>query len=136
MRFYLHNLQTDPAIRSLLNRMPSDVQDSFTEDQLAHLKVAIGARQWGKHAVDCRGVFKFFKYRYYFVILAGRNRRELSKKEQKIAAISQAITVSLFSFFVITILLLIIYLVKSALGIDIFSNYSFGVWAWFKELFK
>ena len=136
MRFYLHNLQTDPAIRSLLNRMPSDVQDSFTEDQLAHLKVAIGARQWGKHAVDCRGVFKFFKYRYYFVILAGRNRRELSKKEQKIAAISQAITVSLFSFFVITILLLIIYLVKSALGIDIFSNYSFGVWAWFKDLFK
>ena len=132
----MSKLKADPTIRSLLNRMPSDVQDSFTEDQLAHLKVAIGARQWGKHAVDCRGVFKFFKYRYYFVILAGRNRRELSKKEQKIAAISQAITVSLFSFFVITILLLIIYLVKSALGIDIFSNYSFGVWAWFKELFK
>ena len=132
----MSKLKADPTIRSLLNRMPSDVQDSFTEDQLAHLKVAIGARQWGKHAVDCRGVFKFFKYRYYFVILAGRNRRELSKKEQKIAAISQAITVSLFSFFVITILLLIIYLVKSALGIDIFSNYSFGVWVWFKELFK
>ncbi|MBH0076887.1 3-phosphoshikimate 1-carboxyvinyltransferase [Pseudoalteromonas sp. SWYJ118] len=132
----MSKLKADPTIRSLLNRMPSDVQDSFTEDQLAHLKVAIGARQWGKHAVDCRGVFKFFKYRYYFVILAGRNRRELSKKEQKIAAISQAITVSIFSLFVITIFLLIIYLVKSALGIDIFSNYSFGVWAWFKELFK
>ena len=132
----MSKLKADPAIRSLLNRMPSNVQDSFTEEQLAHLKVAIGARQWGKHAVDCRGVIKFFKYRYYFVLLAGRNRRELSKKEQKIAAISQAITISMFSFFVITILLLIIYLIKSALGIDIFSNYSFGVWAWFKDLFK
>ncbi|MDN3384675.1 3-phosphoshikimate 1-carboxyvinyltransferase [Pseudoalteromonas sp. APC 3358] len=132
----MSKLKADPAIRSLLNRMPSDVQDSFTEEQLVHLKVAIGARQWGQHAVDCRGVIKFFKYRYYFVLLAGRNRRELSKKEQKIAAISQAITISMFSFFVITILLLIIYLVKSALGIDIFSNYSFGIWAWFKELFK
>ncbi|MBH0060458.1 3-phosphoshikimate 1-carboxyvinyltransferase [Pseudoalteromonas sp. NZS71] len=132
----MSKLKADPAIRSLLNRMPSNVQDSFTEEQLVHLKVAIGARQWGKHAVDYRGVIKFFKYRYYFVLLAGRNRRELSKKEQKIAAISQAITISMFSFFVITILLLIIYLVKSALGIDIFSNYSFGVWTWFKDLFK
>ena len=129
-------IASDPAIRSLLNRMPREIQSSFTEEQLAHLKLAIGARQWGIHSMDCRGVIKFFKYRYYFVLLAGRNRRELSKKEQKIAAISQAITISMFSFFVITILLLIIYLVKSALGIDIFSNYSFGVWAWFKELFK
>ena len=116
--------------------MPQNVQDTFTDEQLTHLKVAIGARQWGKHVVDCRGVIKFFKYRYYFVLLAGRNRRELSKKEKKIAAISQVITISIFSFLVITIILLIIYLVKAALGIDIFSNYSFGVWAWFKELFK
>ncbi len=132
----MSKLKSDPAVRSLLNRMPNDVQDSFTEEQLAHLKVAIGARKWGKHAVDCRGVIKFFKYRYYYVVLAGRNRRELSNKEKKIAAVSQAITVSLFSFIVSSILLLVVYLVKSALGIDIFSNYSFGVWSWFKELFK
>lgn len=126
----------DPAIRSLLNRMPDKVQESFSEEQLVHLKVAIGARQWGKHALDCRGVIKFFKYRYYFVVLAGRNRRELSDREKKIAAASQAVTVSIFSFFVISTLLLAAYLVKSALGIDIFSNYSFGVWSWFKGLFK
>ena len=126
----------DPAIRNLLNRMPDKVQESFSEEQLVHLKVAIGARQWGKHALDCRGVIKFFKYRYYFVVLAGRNRRELSDREKKIAAASQAVTVSIFSFFVISTLLLAAYLVKSALGIDIFSNYSFGVWSWFKGLFK
>ena len=129
-------ISSDPAIRSLLNRMPREIQSSFTEEQLVHLKLAIGARQWGKHAMDYRGVIKFFKYRYYFVLLAGRNRRELSKKEKKIAGISQAITIAIFSFFVITILLLVVYLMKSALGIDIFSNHSFGVWSWFSDLFK
>ncbi len=132
----MSSIRNDHAVRSLLNRIPKNIQDTFTEEQLAHLKVAIGARQWGKHTVDCRGVIKFFKYRYYFVVLAGRNRRELSEKEKKIAAVSQAITVSLLSFIVISILLLVVYLVKSALGIDIFSDYSFGMWSWFKELFK
>ena len=130
------SLKKDPAIQSLLKRMPENVQSSFSDDQLAHLKVAIGARQWGKHAIDCRGVIKFFKYRYYFVLLAGRNRRELSEQEQKLAALSQLITISIFCLFVITVLLLVVYLIKSALGIDIFSNYSFGVWSWFRGLFK
>ena len=129
-------LRNDPSIRSLLSRMPENVQRTFSDKQLIHLKVAIGARQWGKHTVDYRGVIKFFKYRYYFVLLAGRNRRELSEKEQKIAGILQAITIAIFSFFVITILLLVVYLMKSALGIDIFSNHSFGVWSWFSDLFK
>nr|WP_024593355.1 hypothetical protein [Pseudoalteromonas sp. TB13] len=132
----MSSLRNDPSIRSLLSRMPENVQRTFSDKQLIHLKVAIGARQWGKHTVDYRGVIKFFKYRYYFVLLAGRNRRELSEKEQKIAAISQAITIAIFSFFVITILLLVIYLMKSALGIDVFSNHSFGVWSWFSDLFK
>ena len=130
------SLKKDPAIQSLLKRMPENVQSSFSDDQLALLKVAIGARQWGKHTIDCRGVIKFFKYRYYFVLLAGRNRRELSEQEQKIAALSQVITISIFCLFVITVLLLIVYLIKSALGIDIFSDYSFGVWSWFRGLFK
>lgn len=32
--------------------------------------------------------------------------------------------------------LLLLYLLKSALGIDIFPDYSFGVWTWFKGLFE
>ncbi|WP_409425214.1 MULTISPECIES: 3-phosphoshikimate 1-carboxyvinyltransferase [unclassified Pseudoalteromonas] len=132
----MSNLQNDPAIRSLLERMPKNIQTTFTEEQLAHLKVAIGARQWGNHAVDCRGVVKLFKYRYYYVFLAGRNRRELSVKEQKIARFTQAIILSLAATFTILLTLLVLYLIKSALGIDIFEGYSFGVWGWFKGLFN
>lgn len=133
---FLSNLQQDPAIRRLLERMPKNIQTTFTDEQLAHLKIAIGARQWGNHAVDCRGVVKFFKYRYYYVFLAGRNRRELSTKEQKIARLSQALILSIAATFIILLTLLILYLIKSALGIDIFDGYSFGVWSWFKELFN
>ena len=132
----MSNLQQDPAIRSLLERMPKNIQTTFTDEQLAHLKIAIGARQWGNHAVDCRGVVKLFKYRYYYVFLAGRNRRELSVKEQKVARFTQAIILSLAVSFTILFTLLVLYLIKSALGIDIFEEYSFGVWSWFKGLFN
>lgn len=133
---FLSNLQQDPAIRSLLERMPKNIQTTFTDEQLSHLKVAIGARQWGNHAVDCRGVVKLFKYRYYYVFLAGRNRRELSAKEQKIARFTQSIILSLVVTLTILFTLLVLYLIKSALGIDIFEGYSFGVWSWFKGLFS
>nr|WP_206018160.1 3-phosphoshikimate 1-carboxyvinyltransferase [Pseudoalteromonas sp. Z9A5] len=116
--------------------MPNNVQNTFTDEQLTHLKVAIGARQWGDHAVDFRGVAKVLKYRYYFVVLMGRNRRELSGKEKKISAIIQTCLISLFTFFIVIFLLLTIYLVKSALGIDLFEDYSLGVWSWFKGLLK
>ncbi|TMP70798.1 3-phosphoshikimate 1-carboxyvinyltransferase [Pseudoalteromonas sp. S1609] len=132
----MSNLQNDPAIRSLLERMPKNIQTTFTDEQLAHLKIAIGARQWGNHAVDCRGVVKLFKYRYYYVFLAGRNRRELSVKEQKIARFTQGVFLSLAATFTILLTLLVLYLIKSALGIDFFEGYSFGVWSWFKGLFN
>ncbi|TMP71817.1 3-phosphoshikimate 1-carboxyvinyltransferase [Pseudoalteromonas sp. S1608] len=131
----MSNLQQDPAIRSLLNRMPKSIQTTFTDDQLAHLKIAIGARQWGNHGVDCRGVIKLFKYRYYYVVLAGRNKRELSAKEQRIAKLGQALVLSIVLTLTVLLMLLITYLIKSALGIDIFEGYSFGVWGWFKGLF-
>ncbi len=131
----MSNLQQDPAIRSLLNRMPKSIQTTFTDDQLAHLKIAIGARQWGNHAVDCRGVIKLFKYRYYYVVLAGRNKRELSAKEQRIAKLGQALVLSIVLTLSVLLMLLITYLIKSALGIDIFEGYSFGIWSWFKGLF-
>lgn len=132
----MSNLRHDPAIISLLERMPKNIQTTFTDEQLAHLKIAIGARQWGNHTVDCRGVVKLFKYRYYYVLLAGRNRRELNAKEQKVARLAQAAILSTAITFIILFALLVLYLLKSALGIDIFAGYSFGVWHWFKGLFN
>lgn len=129
-------ITSDPAVRSLLNRMPEEVQKSFSEEQLVHLKIAIGARQWGRHSIDSRGVVKFFKYRYYFVFLAGRNRRELNENEKKVAWIFQVVFISILTLISIIVIALILYLIKSALGINLFDDFSLGIWHSFKSLFN
>ena len=116
----------------LLKRVPEDIKDSFSQAQIDALKVAFGARKWGKHPVDIRGTLKLWTWRYYFVILMGRNRRELSRAEQKTAALVQAFFLILFLSFSTLLGLLVLYLIKSAAGIDLFPGYSLGIWGWFK----
>ena len=130
-------ISEQPAIIKLLSRMPEDVANSFTDEQLTHLLTAVGSRGWGKHKVDFRGTFKlpFYQWRYYYVLLAGRNYRELSRQERRMSLTITAIISSLFIIFSVTLGLLVLYLVKSALGIDISPGFSLGIWAWFKETF-
>ena len=94
------DIRSDSAIQNLLERMPKDIQDSFSEAQLSHLRVALGARSWGNHKVDIRSTFKLFKYRYYYVFVAGRNRRELSRQEKQFALMVQALFVSGFIWYI------------------------------------
>ena len=131
-------LKEEPSVRKLLSRMPNSVADSFSDEQLLHLKVALGSRQWGRHKIDFRGTFPlpFFSSNIYYVFLLGKNHRDLTRSEITISAFTFAL---FFSFFIILSIMggiLILYLVKSALGIDLIEGFSFGVWAWFKELWK
>lgn len=130
-----NELINDTGLRKLLERMPKRIQDSFTEEQLANIKIAIGARTWGNHALDVRSTMKFFRYRYYYVLVAGRNRRELSARERRIGLLMQASILAMFLTFSAILGVLVLYLVKSAAGIDIFPHFSFGVWGWFKASF-
>ena len=130
------NIHDEPAIKSMLSRMPENVADTFNEEQLSHLLTAIGSRSWGKHALDLRGTFKipFYPWRFYYVFLMGKNHRELSRKEKQISLLTRAIALSLFLIVCVLLGLLVLYLVKSALGIDLFPNFSLGIWGWFKGL--
>ncbi len=47
----------------LFKRLPEDIRDSFSQEQLSALKVAFGARKWGKHPVDIRGTLKVWTWR-------------------------------------------------------------------------
>ena len=128
----IDDIHQDPVITRLLEKMPKKVASSFNEEQLSHLRNAIGAREWGKHKLDVRGTVKFFKWRYYYVILAGRNRRSLSEKEVKVARVLTASIVATFITFAVLLGLIIIYLIKSALGINLIDGWSLGLWTWFK----
>lgn len=125
----------DPFIAGLKERLPEELRESFTEEQLEALKLAFGTRSWGKHSVDLRGTVKFWHRRYYFVFLAGRNYRQLSRLEQELSLLGKATMLAVILLACGLVGLLLLYLLKSALGIDIFPDYSFGVWTWFKGLF-
>ncbi len=122
---------TDPVIAKLLHKVPADMRGSFSEDQLLALKVAVGGRTWGSHALDWR-------WQYYFVFLAGRNRRSLSPREQRIEHMGMAIVALVLLLLAVALGMLgvlVLYLVKSALGIDLLPGFSFGVWGWFKDAY-
>ncbi len=129
-----NRIKNDPVIRDLLQRLPESERNSFSPTQLLALKGALGSRRlWNRHAIDLRGGFSVWRWRYYFVILAGRERRRLTRRD---ILMMRSVTAFLFSvFFVFSLLfgLLVLYLIKSALGINLIEGYSFGIWQWFNE---
>ncbi len=125
----------DPFVEGLFARMPADEQALFTEEQLIALKSVMGARQWGAHSVDLRWTFKFWRWRYYFVFLSGVNRRPPSRAVHELELLGKTILLFTFLSFSIISGLLAVYLVKSALGIDLIPGFSLGIWGWFQETF-
>jgi len=125
-----HSIRKDPDIMSLLSRLPQNTASELTDIQLSHLKVAIGNDQYRTHKVDIRGTFPvpFYPSRIYFVLLMGRNIRSLSRQEKYIAMSSMILLTALFFVFSTALGLMLIYVVKSALGIDLFESYSLGFW--------
>lgn len=128
------SVHEDPALQNLLAKVPDRVKNTFTEEQLSYLRNAIVNRQWRNHTVDARGTIPWFKYRYYYVFIAGKNKRDLSRAEQQASRLINAVFVASFLSISITLGLLILYLMKSALGINLFDGFSLGIWDWFKTL--
>lgn len=116
-------------------RLPEEVYQTFNQTQLDALSKAFGAP--GKHTLDWRPVVKIplLPWSFYLVFLLGKNRRALSASEQRVAARA------LIGIFVgaITLLcavgLIVLYLLKSALGIDLIEGYHLGLWFWFEDHF-
>ena len=123
-------IKNEPAVRKLLSRMPNNVAESFSDEQLLHLKVALGSRKWGRHNIDLRGTFAlpFLPSKVYYVFLLGKNHRDLSRSEKAISAFTLSLFVSLFIIFYMLFGVLVLYWIKSAWGIDLVEGLSFGVW--------
>lgn len=128
-------IRDDKFINELLAKLPQASRDTFSDEQLVALKAGLGGRAWGRHAVDLRWTLHFWRWHYYFVVLAGRNRRELSRREKAIARAALAITITTIALASTLLGLLILYLVKSALGINLIPGLSLGIWSWFQETF-
>jgi len=128
-------IRDDAFMQALLAKLPGQSGATFSDEQLVALKVALSGRSWGVHKVDLRWSFSLWHWHYYVVALAGRNRRHLSRREQELRGLALA-TILVVVLAASTLLgLLVLYLLKSAMGIDLIPGFSFGVWGWFKQEF-
>ena len=125
----------DPAVKSLLQRMEPHIAESFSVEQLMALGRVVGLRGGRLHSVDLRTTIKlpFVPWSFYVVLLTGRNRRSLTAKEKSIAAGTLLLIITL-TFMLLSLLgVVIIYLLKSWLGIDLFQGFSLGLYDWFRS---
>lgn len=97
-------------------------------------KAILSMQDTEEHKVDFKASFPFFFKRYYLVVLFGQDQRLMARKES-------AFKILFFTLLILMILsvsflsvVFVLYITKSALGIDIFKHFSFGVWDWFKDL--
>lgn len=127
------DIRKDVFVTNLLRKIPAEHRDGFTDAQLQALKVALGARSWGAHAIDVRGTLRVWRWRYYYVFLAGRNLRTLTRREEAVFRVAEIGFLFGFLAFSTVLGILALYLLKSFLGIDLIPGYSFGVWDWFKN---
>lgn len=126
------DIRLDPCIHGLLERMPEKVGQTFSDEQLICLKSALGAHRGSRHKVDLRGSFGLWRWRYYYVFLVGRERRHLSRRELRMARAAKLVFVASFLLFSALTGVVIVYLLKSALGINLLPKHSLGLWGWFK----
>lgn len=129
-------IRNDPEIKKLLSRLPNKTALSLTDIQLCHLKKALYKSEYQKHKIDFRGTFPipFNKTKIYFVLLMGRDLRAVTRQEKTIAVITTLFLSFMFLVITILIALIALYLIKSALGINLFEGFSTGLWNWLKEL--
>ncbi len=67
--------------RRFLEGMPEEVASSFTELQLETIEHALEGGKWRDHPVDVRLSIPFLWRRFYFVLLAGPERRSAERRK-------------------------------------------------------
>lgn len=109
--------------------------DSLTSEQREDIEQALcTVNTLGKHKLDLRKSFSLFGKRFYWVFLFGRDHRRFVRHENRFIALFLALGSFAFGALLFILAILALYLVKSALGINVFQNYSFGIWDWFQQL--
>ena len=131
----------DEFIRRFRAKLPDDVAESFDDKQLEAIATVFGARRWREHAIDLRLLIPFFGRSLYFVALAGGERRTGSRRLRDrllhpIATAGNAALASVFFTGILFSLLAVLYVLKSALGIDLLPGTSLGLMSAIKEEFE
>ena len=123
------SLTQDNFSQEFFEHIPEELSETFTPEQLLTLQ-DVFAKKWARHPIDVRHSFGFWRWRYYFVIIGGHERRDLTRRQEHIFRLTELCLLAAYLGFSVLLGLLAIYLTKSALGIDLFPNFHLGIWTW------
>ncbi|MDJ1182317.1 hypothetical protein [Roseofilum casamattae] len=70
---------TDPVLKRFLDNIPTDIANSFSEEQLNEIGKQLRDRRWTEHPIDVRLSFSILARKFYLVIFAGRDRRQVRR---------------------------------------------------------
>lgn len=129
-RAELENAEALGGVEGRLARaIPGDVRAQLSEEQVLRLVRALKPEP-ANHGLALKASFRWFGARYYLACFGGEERRSLSRLEEEgqLGAVPVGFTffivlglVAVYGLFPIVIM---IYLVKTALGIDFFDGPS------------
>lgn len=113
-----------PHLQRLLNEMPAAVRQTFTLEQIACLESALRPKP-SPHKIDWRVSIPVFGRRYYLTVFFGRERRSLTRllEEGQIdlsrISATYAAAIGIGGALLFLVCVLVGYVLKSALGIDL-----------------
>lgn len=114
--------------------LDAEVEASLTPEQKRGIEQAlVRATLSSRHRIDFRRSFPFLHRRYFVVFLFGRDLRKISRGST-LGRIFSTLAISIALLICILSVLLMLYMFKSALGIDLFKNFHVGIWTWFVNL--
>lgn len=112
-----------------------EVQDTLTPEQKTGIEQAlISANLASRHPVDIRRSFPFLNRRYFVVFLLGKDLRKQARETGTLGRVFSTLSITVGILFCILSMLLALYMIKSALGIDVFEHFHVGIWTWFMDL--
>ncbi|MEG1210276.1 MAG: hypothetical protein RSE29_04050 [Leclercia sp.] len=115
--------------------LDEDVNAQLTAEQKEEIESAIiSITLASRHKVDIRKSFPFFGKRFYMVLLLGRDLRIRTRPESKLSRVLVTFMILFATLFFLFCILLTLYMIKSALGIDVFHHFHVGIWDWWLKL--
>jgi len=130
----------DPFLERFFSRISREAAESFTDDQLLAIKQGFADQVGRDHSIDVRMSIPLLLRRYYLVFIAGPERRDHARRRRDRSARRLGKSTN-FAFMLIVLFLSalsilgLLYLLKSAIGIDLLPDTSLGVWKSVREQF-
>ncbi|MEW7314584.1 hypothetical protein AB1E22_18105 [Buttiauxella gaviniae] len=110
-------------------------QAELTPEQKQEIESALVSISLSSHhRIDIRKSFPFFGTRYYLVFLLGRDFRKRLRKESTLMRIIVTFLILSGALFATLCVLLTLYMIKSAVGIDLIHDFHVGIWDWWLNL--